>query len=451
MRVLLISSPLGRKQGGLVFPIGLAYVATALEKHEITALDPNTAKKPFHEIQKAIKKTQPDVVGVSLRNVDTTQSWDVFSYFDAFVKAIKTIKEMQPSAKVIVGGPGFSMFANEIMERVPDIDYGVFLEGERAFPELLENPEHPQRVQGVFLRHGKDVLFTGLSKPLNFDELPAPKRDLPGLEPRRYKEVSYSMGVQTKRGCAFHCTYCTYPLLQGVCARCRAPKKIVDEIEQIKNLYDIGEIFFADTVFNYPPNHSREIVRELMARKLEVKWKAWYREDCMNKAFMIEAQKADCQLFEFSPDGGSQQALDMLQKGISITDVVRMYEIASQIDGIEVAFNFMYNVPGENPGTIGSLLKLLTNITVKCREKLKWLGLTKIRIYPNTGIHRIALRQGIVSPTDDLLYPVFYDPSPFNFLYSIALSSFDRKNILALLSGETAEKLVKAKHIKESI
>lgn len=445
MKVLLVQSPLGRKQD-ISFPIGLAYLASVLEKHEVTVSDPNTVEEPLHEIEKVVEKTHPDVIGVSLRNIDTTQSWDIYSYFEAFVQALKKIKEAEPSARTIAGGAGFSMFAKEIMKRVPEIDYGTFLEGEYTLPALFENLEHPERVPGVYLRRGQDVFFTGLSQPVEVDKLPIPKRDLPGLNLKKYKEAHFSMGIQTKRGCILNCSYCTYPLLQGQYVRSRSPKKVVDEMEQIRNLYDIDEIFFADTVFNSPPEHSREICKELIKRKSEIKWKAWYREDYMNKASMIEAQKAGCQLFEFSPDGGSQEALNVLQKSMSIREVVRTYETASKIEGIDVAFNFMYNIPGENLDTVASLLKLLTNIAVKCKEKLKWLGLTKIRIYPNTGVHKIALRQGFVSPGNDLLEPVFYDPSPFNIMYSIALSAFDRKNMLLLMSPRTVRRRLQRMH-----
>lgn len=445
MKVLLIQAPLGRRQD-LTFPVGLACLATALEKHETVVFDPNTVEQPFHEMKKVIEKTCPDVIGVSLRNIDTTQSWDIFSYFEAFARAIKKIRDVEPYAKIIVGGPGFSMFAKEIMKRMPEIDYGIFLEGENRFPELLENLEHPERVPCVYLRREKEVFFTGLSKLLDFDKLPPPKKELPGLNLKKYKEASYSMGVQTKRGCVFDCAYCTYPFIQGKFVRSRSPKNVVHEIEQTRNHYGIDEFFFADTVFNFPPDHSRQICRELMKRKLEVKWKAWFREDCMNKASMVEAQRAGCQVFEFSPDGGSQEALDVLQKGMAVRDIVRVYEIASQIEEIEIAFNFMYNVPGENPRTMASMLKLLIGITAKCKEKVKWLGLSKIRIYPHTRIHRIALRQKVVSQEDDLLSPTFYNPFPLNIFYSFALSTFDRRNILSLISPRTLQRRLQKLH-----
>ncbi len=444
MKVLLIQSPLGRKQE-LTFPIGLACLATALQNHDLTAFDPSAAEQPQLEMQRTLEKNHPDIIGVSLRNVDTTQSWDVYSYFEVFAQSVKKIREIEPYAKIVAGGAGFSMFPQEIMKRVPEIDYGVFLEGERTFPILLRNLNHPERVPGVYFKRGNKLLFTGCSELVDFSGLPLPKRDIPGLSPKKYRKASYSIGIQTKRGCAHRCSYCTYPLIQGKQVRTRAPRRVVDEIEQVRDLFDTDEFVFADTVFNFPPEHSRKICKEIIERKLEVKWKAWFREDVLNKASVIEAVKAGCQLFEFSPDGGSQEALDILQKDMTTRDVMKMCEIASQIRGVNVAFNFMCNVPGETPGTIARFMKLLTSITAKCREKLQWLGLTRIRIYPNTEMCRIAQRQRIINSETDLLNPTFYDPAPFNILYSLALSAFDRKNILALLSPRTVQRRLAAK------
>jgi hypothetical protein len=33
---------------------------------------------------------------------------------------------------------------------------------------------------------------------------------------------------------------------------------------------------------------------------------------------------------------------------------------------------------------------------------------TGIRIYPNTALHRIAVHEKLITPDDDLLYPMFY-------------------------------------------
>jgi len=419
VKVLLIPAYLGRKGQELPsFPLGLAYLLGNLNTHECTLFDPNVVERPFVETQKIIEKTEPDVIALSLRNIDTTQSWDVFSYFQQFVSMLKLVKRIRPDTKIVVGGTGFSMFAQEIMVKLPEIDYGVVLEGECSFPELLEKMNHPERVSGVYFRNNGKVFFTGRRRPIDFDHLPAPPREFSGLDLRNYKGVAYSIGVQTKRGCAFRCAYCTYPFLQGRNLRLRSPKKVVDEIENLVDLYDVKEMFFVDTVFNFPPDHAREIFREIIKRKVHIQWTAWYREDYINKRFAIEARGSGCEIFEFSPDGGSQRALDILQKDVRIQDVVRTCELANMIEGIRVGYNFMYNIPGENSKTVADFYEFLFMITTKYWKKLDWIGLTNIRIYPHTRMYQIAIQNGVISKETDLLTPTFYNPPPFNATYS---------------------------------
>ena len=419
MRVLLIPAYLGdRGQELPSFPLGIAYLRGRLNNHECTAFDPNTVEHPFAELQKSVDKAEPDVIAFSLRNIDTTQSWDVFSYFQQFVATLKLVKQLKPEAKIVVGGTGFSMFAPEIMTRLPEIDYGIFLEGEYAFSELLEKMDRPERVRGLYFRRDGEVLFTGRREPIDFDRLPAPPREFSGLTVEDYKEVAYSIGIQTKRGCAFRCAYCTYPFLQGRSLRLRSPRRVVDEIENLVGQYDLKELFFVDTVFNYPPDHARQIFREMAKRKIRIQWTAWYREDYITKKLMAEAKTSGCNIFEFSPDGASQSTLNILQKDMRLQDVMKTCELASMIGDVKVGYNFMYNVPGENSRTLVDFHKFLFKITTKYWRNLGWIGLTNIRIYPHTEIYRMALRRGLITSKTDLLKPTFYNPPPLNAAYS---------------------------------
>lgn len=418
MRVLLTQGYLGGKcKEQASFPLGLVYLANSLRSHECTLFDPNVVKRPFVEMEKTIQKTDPEIVGLSLRNIDTAQSHDVFSYFQTFASITKFVKRIKPDAKIVAGGPGFSMFARQIMTKLQEIDYGVFLEGEHSFPELLEKLDHPERVKGIYFRKTEKIFFTGRNKPVNFDQLPVPPKELPNLDIRNYNESSYSIGVQTKRGCCFRCAYCTYPFLQGRDIRLRSPKRVVNEIENLVDFYDIQVVFFADNVFNFPLDHARGIVRELMKRKLKIRWRGWFRESYVNKRFIIEARDSGCDLLEFSPDGASQMALDVLQKDVKIQDIVKAYELANEVADIRVAYNFMCNVPGENFETVADFYKFLFKIVTKSWRKLDWIGLTNIRIYPHTRIHQIAFKEGHINERTDLLTPTFYNPKPFDVAY----------------------------------
>lgn len=49
-------------------------------------------------------------------------------------------------------------------------------------------------------------------------------------------------------------------------------------------------------------------------------------------------------------------------------------------------------------------------------KNLGTVVLNNIRILPGTGIERIARAEGVIGPDTDLLYPVYYNPKPFDTL-----------------------------------
>ncbi|HDL08088.1 MAG TPA: B12-binding domain-containing radical SAM protein, partial [Desulfobacteraceae bacterium] len=71
MKVLLIS-PNIESLPDPVFPIGLAYITTALKKNrtEYQALDLCFVTDYESAISSALSSFQPDIIGLSLRNID---------------------------------------------------------------------------------------------------------------------------------------------------------------------------------------------------------------------------------------------------------------------------------------------------------------------------------------------------------------------------------------------
>ncbi|MBI4831367.1 MAG: cobalamin B12-binding domain-containing protein [Candidatus Lindowbacteria bacterium] len=245
MKVLLIQGWLGRREKP-IFPLGLCYVASALTSHEIRAVDPNVLEQPMEDLRREIEHFGPDVIGVSLRNVDTTQYRDPFVYFPAFLETVRTCKSAAPDTPVAVGGPGFSIFAEEIMARVSDIDFGVYLEGEESFPELLQHISSPGDVKGIYYREDAGVKFSGPRNAPGFANSGAPRRDFFPMEP--YLNLPDSIGIQSKRGCALTCAYCTYPFLNGANVRTRPPEQVVDEVESLVANYGVKQFTFTDSV-----------------------------------------------------------------------------------------------------------------------------------------------------------------------------------------------------------
>ena len=271
MKILLVSSYLGRKEIP-IYPLGLAMLATMLTEHDVKIYDPNVVEDPYGQLRMVLRRMQPDVVGLSLRNIDNQQRRNFFYFFKTVRPTVRIIREICPKALLVFGGPGFSMFARKIIELLPEVDIGVYLEGEEILPELLNNSHNPGNVKGVFYRKNGKVLFSGRRCLPDFAALPAPRKNL--IDLKKYAFHQEGVGIQTKRGCSQSCCYCTYPFLNGNKIRFRKPEHVVDEIEDLVKR-GVNGFMFADALFTLPLNHASEICHEIIRRKIKVTWSAW--------------------------------------------------------------------------------------------------------------------------------------------------------------------------------
>jgi len=405
MKIILVQNHLGRHTSHApMFPLGLSYIATALQGHEVTIFDMNLwdLSVSFEKLKKKLSDFKPDIVGLSLRNVDTTQRSDIFCYYKTLKSITELISATTPGIPIVIGGTGFSMFAKQLMEMNPLIDFGIYLEGEESFPELLENLRNPQSVKGLLYREKDVVLFTGDREPIEFEKYPIPRRDqsLIDIDPF-ICEAHDSIGIQSKRGCVLNCAYCSYPALSGRTMRLRKPNHVVDEIEYLISL-GVHRFSFADNIFNVPVTHAREICEEIIKRKLDVEWSAWYEIRNADEELMRLAQRAGCIHFRFSPDGGTNKALDVLRKGITVEDIEESLKIAKRIHGIRVSYNFLCMLPGM------TFLDFVKTLFLHAKVHIIFAGrggggLGWVRIYPNTEILQLAIAEGYMCEHTDML------------------------------------------------
>ncbi len=400
MKILLVQAYLGRREK-LVYPLGLAYLGAMLRDHEVRILDLNVFDNPYGALAERLRDFQPDVVGLSQRNVDNTQFRDPFVYVPTLRPTLETIIQHAPKARRIIGGSGFSIFARDFMLRFPEIEMGVLLEAEESFPELLADLDHPENATGVLFRRDGEIVQSSPPRLLDFNALPTPRWDLIDAEP--YKGQVDAIGIQSKRGCILKCAYCTYSFLNGAYYRLRDPQKIVADIAELKRLFDIDRFMFVDSIFNIPEAHAVAICEEIIRQKLNVPWSAWFNERAFSEDFYKLAREAGCKYFSFSPDGFSEKTLKILQKNSRVEDIYKVYEIAKKSNGAEFGFNFFINPPGQTYKDFFRLMIFWQKARYHLRDKQYGFGLTNIRIEPDTAIYRLALEQGVIRQDTNLL------------------------------------------------
>jgi anaerobic magnesium-protoporphyrin IX monomethyl ester cyclase len=417
MRILFIQSlSVEGASPEKVYPIGIVILAGSLRErgYSVDIIDMNIEPDPFSAVKNKLLDLRPDVVGISLRNIDPLGN-RTSSLIPPFLVTARLVAAVSPEAWIIAGGTAFSLFPERLMREAPEIDYGIIGEAEASLPDLLTALADPSGIKGLCRRTGNGISIESPQQLLDMAHYSQPGRDL--LDPSRYSGINAyvpAIGVETKRGCPFHCAYCVYPILQGRAMRCRPPRTVVDEMELLNKEHGVERFHFTDPIINYPEDHLEEICHELIRRKLKLKWDGFMREDHFSEKDAALFEKAGCECFSFSPDGLCQESLDVLDKRLTESDILKAARIASGTEVVSV-YHFMVNVPGETETTCEKGLRFLERI-YDLHSKKKNLGtvvLNNIRILPGTPIEAMARARGVIGPDTDLLYPTYYNPRPF--------------------------------------
>ncbi|MBN1847747.1 MAG: cobalamin-dependent protein [Deltaproteobacteria bacterium] len=395
MNVLLIS-PNIETLPDPVFPLGLAYLAAALRENNIPChiLDLCFVADYESAIESAINAFKPDVIGLSLRNVDNVSYPNSISYLPFYQKVVKTIKRMC-STPVVLGGSGLALLPDQIMDYL-EADYGIVGEGEFAFIELLKRlqaGDGANKGPPCKIFHSEN----GMAKDL--DAIPLPDRS--GFDNRLYLTKGGMGNIQTKRGCPFKCIYCTYPIIEGNQMRLRDPTRVCDEIERLLG-YGVDTLFIVDSTFNYPIDHAQGVCREIIQRRLTIKWSCYANPRFVTPNLLDLMLKSGCTSVEFGTDSAHDAMLVNMGKNFTIRDLQHASKICRE-SGMAFCHSLLLGGPGETMATAQQTLD-----TVQGMLPTTAIVMIGTRIFPHTRLAEIALNEGMIDPNEDFLDPVFY-------------------------------------------
>jgi len=413
MRILLVQTPTSHMGAGeRVYPLGLSRLSSLIpERYEKWGLDMNLSADPWPDLKDALLNAKPDVVALSFRNLDPLAGLRT-SYLSSLKTTARMVRLLAPQAKIWAGGPAFSLFAERLMQEIPEIDCGVAGEGESVFPLLLSQPCNVASIPGLIWRRGDCLQSNPAGPRLVVDAIPEMDVDLfcPDEYVRGNKYVA-AVGIEGKRGCDLQCGYCVYPRLGGRNMRLRSPGKIVDEMERLHKEHGLGLFHFTDSVVNRPADHFEALCAEMLRRNLQVGWTGFFREDSLTERLSDLAVQAGLAAFYFSADALTDHGLKVLSKRLTTEDVLRAARITAK-SGVLTMYHFLVNLPGETPAHVLEAKELLDEI-LEIHGPVGNLGaviLNNVRLYPAAPLTRKLLKTGHLDERVDLLYPVYYDP-----------------------------------------
>ncbi len=421
MRILLIS---GSREivHVIVPPIGGAYIAAYLLKqgHDVKLLDLTLSNDFKRNIQKTVASFDPQLIGISIRNIDSaTYPGNLFFYLPArnIIRYIKEIAE--PHIPLILGGAGFSIFSEEILRDL-SLNFGIFGEGEFAFAEVvkrLENKEDPRKIpKGICFIDNDDKYHQRPPWHVeNLDELPFPAREL--FENENYplnpieKNGPIWGNIQTKRGCPKKCIYCSYKYLEGQHVRYRSPEKIAEELELMVNNFGIKKIFIVDSVLNLDYTHLKETCQAIIKHHIDVQWGANYVPSGEFIDLLPLMKESGATHLATGMESLSNDMLNNMKKDRSAEESIMTAKKCKELE-IEQLIHILIGGPGETLESARSTFDSLE--TVENYRGGAWQGdgdiilFVGMRIYPHTLLHTIAEEEGVIPKGLNLLNPKFY-------------------------------------------
>ncbi len=389
-------------------PLGLCLAAQSLAgAHQVRVLDGTFA--PPGALEQALGELAPEVVGLGVRNVDDVVMEDGRHYVAEIRARFAAPLRAATRAPLVLGGAGFSLYPEALLDAL-DADCGLVGEAEAGLPALVEAlaaGRSPAGLPGVVCRGqpgGDRVEPARLPGP----GLRLARADIARwIDYRPYRERG-AYPVQTKRGCAHDCLYCSYVRIEGGRYRLRAPAEVADEIEAACERLgaDPPPAFeIVDSTFDDPPGHAEEICRAIAARGLRVRLRTMGVNPGQVSAGLLDLmRRAGFAQVDCTPDSASPRMLASLRKNFDRAALERAAGALGEA-GMPTMWFFLLGGPGEDEDTLRETFDFVDRFV----DPRDMVHLTAgLRIYPRTGLHRAALAEGLVAPGDPLLEARFY-------------------------------------------
>lgn len=385
-----------------VYPLGVAYLTTFLKEHlpeyTIGSFDFNMGdESTFADF---LNEYKPEYIAVSLRNIDGVNSYDPVNFIGGYKSIMETIRQRYNLPHTtIIGGAGFSIFPEKLFDLLQP-DYAVSGEGEISLYQLiraLDSGSTVDSIEGLIYRKDGQVHFrrerSNYTCPdLSFDDQLV----------EYYWKNSGMLNIQTKRGCPYHCIYCTYPVIEGHTVRTLDAEKVVDALKRLHNAHGIDYVFFTDSVFNMQDAYNKELAERLIQSEINIRWGAYFSPIGMDEKTMELYKRSGLVHVEFGTESISDRTLKNYGKHFTVADIIEQSDICRRLE-IDYAHFLILAGYGETDETVDETFENSKRI-----PHTVFFPFVGMRIYPGTPLYKIALREGVITAEDDLIEPKYY-------------------------------------------
>ncbi len=383
MEILLVNPPVNRLCEVEVnyFPLGIGYLAAIVKQqgHGVGLYNSDLAREAVNQMNNEIRLSSHELFVRALDN-DDHRVWREFREvlrrarpemvgFSATSASIMPCLKMAQIAKeecgavTVFGGMHPTILPKDTTAD-PAVDYIVAGEAEESFPALvaaLAAEESPRGLPGIGGHEAGEYFFTPpgpLEKDL--DKFPFPDREALHFLDDHKKHLQ---AIVTSRGCPFRCTFCAGRNMHDGRVRYRSPANVVDEIQYLKERFDLHTIYFYDDALALKKSRITALCEELIRRKVNVRWSGFMRVDGVDKDLVKLMKASGCRTLGMGVESGSTRVLKRVKKGYTREDALAGVKAVKQA-GIDVDINVIVGFPFETEQDLRDTLSLIQELQV---------------------------------------------------------------------------------------
>lgn len=360
-------------------PYSILFIADYLIKRNIDVKIFDLRFDSIPQVMNAISINEPEYIGVSVMTGPQI-------YYA--LKISKSIKKEFNKIKIVWGGIHSTILPTQTLQNKL-VDFVIRGEGEATYYELVSGKNISQ-INGLSFKQRQKIVHNSDRTLLTSSEINELSIPWNLIDPKRYIK-NRNFNIITSRGCPFKCSFC-YNSLSNNTWRGWTAEKCIEELNKALE-FGAKKITFYDDNFFVNLNRLKALFKYF--KEKDITWKGDLRVDRLNYALAKEAKEHGCSQMYFGAESGSQRILNILNKNISIKDIIRSAKITRDLK-ITADYSWMIGVPGETKKDIKETIALIKK--VKQINPDSEFSVKILFPYPKTIIYDQALKMGFKAP-----------------------------------------------------
>ncbi len=297
---------------------------------------------------------------------------DIFGFscqitqFEDVVEKMKKLRENNPHALFVIGGP----FPTHSPQECLSAGFDIVVRGEGEIPMLEIIKKYPQIEKNIYVT----------DKFIDPDEIIP---DWEAVNPLRYiyqLAGRRCINIMTKRGnCPFSCAFCAKQEAGSSPLRLRKASEVLAEARMLKEKYGFGGLaIYDDDIFVGNKERDKEIFRGL--KQLDIKFRCMTRANLATREDIKFLKECGCEEICIGVESADPQILKIVNKRITIDENTQFVQWCKEF-GLRVKAYLMIGLPNESRESVEKTKKWVVD------NKVDNYDLSVFTPYPGSAIY----------------------------------------------------------------